>query len=356
MGNIKKFWLRFWVVFLFHIVIKSFDLSFPNGPFELNIRSLVFSVFFIVYGLTAWQIGDYMNIYFRRWVNTIERERSRILAHILLHIILGYLLVFSLNYLYRLGDVHLFNKGDLWKNILWFNPELTISLLSMYLIVLGFDSYFQVQKKLQDELLKAKELERENLLAQYRALKAQIEPHFLFNSLSVLSSLVYEDADLSADFIMKMSKTLRYIIEKNEFHLVQLSEELGFLEAYFFLIRTRLETGVILEERLEKSFVENTFLPPVSLQILVENAINHNKYNPDDPLKITIESENDFIVVRNNLNPRMKAESSTQTGLMNLSKRYELVSQKQVIIQKTDDEFIVKLPTLNHSDYERFNI
>lgn len=356
MGNIRKFWLRFWVVFLFHIVIKSFDLSFPNGPFELNIRSVVFTLFFMVYGLTIWQIGDYMNVFFQRWVSNIKNERSRIFTHILLHLVLGYLLVLSLNYLYRMGDVHLFNRGDQWKDILWVNPELTISLLSMYLVVLGFDSYFQIQRKLQDELLKAKELERENLLAQYRALKAQIEPHFLFNSLSVLSSLVYKDADLSADFIMKMSKTLRYIIEKNEFHLVRLSEELGFLDAYFFLIKTRLEDGVLLENNLEKSFVENTFLPPVSLQVLVENAINHNKYNPDEPLKIIIESDHNFIVVRNNLNPRMKKESSTQTGLMNLSKRYELVSQKQVIIQKSENEFVVKLPVLNLSDYERFNI
>lgn len=356
MGNIRKFWLRFWVVFLFHIVIKSFDLSFPNGPFELNIRSLAFSIFFIAYGLIVWQISDYLNTYFQKWVKKIKRERRKILVHTSLHVILGYFFVLSFNHLYRIGDILFFDNEHLWKDILWVNPELTISLLSMYLIVFGFDSYSQIQKRLQDELLKTKEMERENLFAQYKALKAQIEPHFLFNSLSVLSSLVYEDADTSAYFITKMSKTLRYIIEKNEFHLVQLSEELGFLESYFFLIKTRLENGVILENNLEKSFVGNIYLPPVSLQILVENAINHNKYNPDDPLKITIGQEREFVVVRNNLNPRMRTEPSTQTGLTNLSKRYALVSQKQVIIKKTENEFIVKLPILTLSDYERFNI
>ena len=356
MRSIRKFWLRFWVIFLFHIIIKSFDLSFPNGPFELNVRSLVFSLFFISYGLIIWQIGEFFNQYFQRWVSKLKTERHRIVLTIFLHSVLAYTLVLSLNYLYCLGDVYLFDRGKQWETVLWFNPELTVSLLSMYLVILGSDSYFQIQKKLQDELLKAKELEQENLLAQYRALKAQIEPHFLFNSLSVLSSLVYENADLSANFIMKMSKTLRYIIEKNSFNLVRLSDELDFLDSYFFLIKTRLEDGVLLENKLERSFVENTFLPPVSLQILVENAINHNKYNPDDPLKVTIESEPEFIVVRNNLNPRMKTEPSTRIGLKNLSKRYELVSHKALEIQKTSYEFVVKLPILNHSDYERFNI
>ena len=133
------------------------------------------------------------------------------------------------------------------------------------------------------------ELEKDNILAQYKALKAQIEPHFLFNSLSVLSSLVYENADIAAVFIVKMSKTLKYIIEKNEFHLVKLSEELQFLDAYFFLIKTRLGNGVFLENKFESTFTENTFIPPVTLQLLVENAVNHNKYNPDVPLKITVE-------------------------------------------------------------------
>ncbi len=354
--SIKKFWLRFWVIFLFQIVIKSFDLSFPNGPFELNFRSLVFSIYFMIYGLLIWQIGDFLNSVFQHWFCKLKSEKQKILAVTFLHIISGYILMLSFNLFYRLGDVSFFGNVKIWSKTLWINPELTISLLSMYLIILGFDGYFQMQKMLQDELLKARELEKENLLAQYRALKAQLEPHFLFNSLSVLSSLVYEDADLSVKFILKMSKTLRYIIEKNEFNLVRLSEELEFLDAYFFLVKTRLDNGVFLENKLENSVSENTYLPPVTLQLLVENAVNHNKYNPEEPLKIRIDNESDYIVVRNNLNPRLKNENSTKTGLKNLTKRYELLSKSVVIIEKTDTEFIVKIPVLTQADYERFNI
>ena len=356
MKGIRKFWLRFWVVFLIQIIIKSFDQSFPQGPFEFNFRSLIFTLFFLGYGLFIWWVADFLNNYFQYWARNIKKELNRIVILTSLHGIVGFILSVSLNHLYRLGDIYLFNNAENWNTITFLNPELTVALTSLYLLILGFDGYFETQRNLQNEILKAKELERENLLAQYKALKAQIEPHFLFNSLSVLSSLVYEDADLSADFIVKMSKTLRYIIEKNEFHLVKLSEELEFLDAYFFLVKTRLDNGVFLENMLEPSFTENTYIPPVTLQLLVENAVNHNKYNPEVPLKIVIEKESDFIIVRNNLNPRVKSEPSTQIGLKNLKRRYELVSQKKVLVNVTDSEFIVKIPLLNSFDYERFNI
>ena len=356
MKGIRKFWLRFWVVFLIQVIIKSFDQSFPFGPFELNLRSFVFTFYFVVYGLIIWKIADYFNLYFQRWTKNLKSIGLKIVIVTFLHAVLGFILVVSLNHLYRLGDVYLFGYAETWSKNSFLNPELTVALTAIYLLILAFDGYYEMQKNFQNEILRARELEKENILAQYKALKAQIEPHFLFNSLSVLSSLVYEDADLSANFIIKLSKTLRYIIEKNEFHLVKLSEELVFLEAYFFLIKTRLDDGVFLENKLDKSFTENTFLPPVTLQLLVENAINHNKYNPENPLRIIIEKKDEFILVKNNLNPRDVKRHSTQTGLKNLSKRYELVSQKRIMVKQTNSDFEVKIPVLKYSDYERFNI
>ena len=352
----RQIWFRLWVVFLIHLMIKSFDLSFPNGPFELSLRSLLFSLFFMIYGLLMWYCADRVNRFFQHLVRNQGSERKRIALLTLLHAVFGFVFLLSLNHLYRLGDIVLFNNHKVWESVLFLNPELTVSLLCIYLIVLGFDGYFQTQKRLQEQLLRAKELEKENILAQYKALKAQIEPHFLFNSLSVLSSLVYEDADLSADFIVKMSKTLRYIIEKNEFHLVKLSEELEFLKAYFFLIKIRLGEGVFLDVELEKSFVESTFIPPVTLQLLVENAVVHNKYNPEDPLKISIRKEENHMIVSNNLNIRSDKETSTLTGLKNLSRRYELLCGQNVEAEATADEFVVRIPVLNTTDYERFNI
>ncbi|MBT3382876.1 MAG: sensor histidine kinase [Prolixibacteraceae bacterium] len=356
MVNTSKIWVRFLVVFLFHLIIKSFDRSYPGGPFELNLRSLVFSLLFISYGLLLWYLAESFDSKLHSWMRNPEGNRRKMIVITLFHSIFAFVFMVSLNYLYRFSDTYLFENASGWNDISFFNPELTVSLTIIYLVVFGFDSYSQIRIKLQEGLLKTEQLEKESILAQYQALKAQIEPHFLFNSLSVLSSLVHEDADLSSNFIIKLSKTLRYIIEKNEFHLVKLKEELEFIDAYFFLIKTRLDNGVFLENKLEKSFVETTFIPPATLQLLVENAVNHNKYNPENPLIIQIEKEGDFIVVRNNLNPREILESSTRQGLKNVARRYELISELKVDINKTNTVFTVKIPVLNQSDYERFNI
>ena len=138
--------------------------------------------------------------------------------------------------------------------------------------------------------------------------------------------------------------------------MVRLSEELEFLDSYFFLIKTRLDSGVSLKNKLEPSFIESTYIPPATLQLLVENAINHNKYNPENPLKIEINKNDDFIVVSNNLNLREITEVSTKKGLKNIEKRYKLISNSRVEFTKTDSEFIVKIPVLKQADYEGFNI
>lgn len=356
MVNISKIWIRFLVVFLFHIIIKGFDQSFPNGPFAMDFRSLIFSIYFLSYSLFIWYLSDWFNIKLHGLLKNPESNQKKMILGTFLHVVFAFALMVSLNFLYRQGDTHLFENGFLWKDISFVNPELTVSLTSIYLVIFGFDSYSQIRIKLQEGLLKTEQLEKESILAQYQALKAQIEPHFLFNSLSVLSSLVHEDADLSSDFIVKLSKSLRYIIEKNKFYLVKLSEEMEFLEAYFFLIKTRLDDGVFLENKLKGSFVESAYIPPATLQLLAENAVNHNKYNPKNPLRIQIIKEGDFIVVRNNLNLRETPETSTKQGLNNIARRYELISGTKIEIHKTETEFIVKIPVLNKTDYERFNI
>ncbi|MBN1820635.1 MAG: histidine kinase [Prolixibacteraceae bacterium] len=353
MARINKLWLRLFLIFFVQVIFKSFDQSFPNGPFELNVRSFLFTAFFIGYGYFIWVLASWFNNIVLKWLKNVRKNFNRLLFQALLHLVFGYILVLSFSFLYRYGDLYLF--GYEWEGVNILNPELTIGLLGVYLMIIGFDGYFNSQKELQTGLLKVEQQEKENALAQYRALKAQIEPHFLFNNLSVLSSLVYKDADLSSEFIVNLSRTLRYIIEKNEFYLVSLSEEIRFLESYFFLIKTRLDEGISLNNRLTQSDTDTYYIPPATLQMLVENAVNHNKYDPDEPLIITIERDNNCVVVKNNLNLRTVFESSTKQGLKNISKRFELIAKKKIIIENTGSEFIVKLPMLNNSDYERFD-
>lgn len=120
-----------------------------------------------------------------------------------------------------------------------------------------------------------------------------------------------------------------------------------------FLIKTRLDAGVFFDNQLDKSVIESTYNPAVTIPLLVENAIKHNTYNPDNPLKIRIKKERDYIVTNNTYNPRSVLDESTKKGLKNISEPYDLIFHKKVEVLNTENEFIVKIPILKRNDYER---
>lgn len=206
---------------------------------------------------------------------------------------------------------------------------------------LGALFFFYVQWA--DALKREQKLREEKLVFQYETLKNQVNPHFLFNSLNALSSLVKKDAALSEKFIQKLSSIYRYILDNREKELVQLKEEVEFVKNYFYLQKLRDEEKIEMSINLENT--EGIKILPVSLQILVENAFKHNSATRKNPLKISIEFENpSTIKVTNNLQVKNDWTDSSKTGLKNLSERCRLIIGGEPEIQKTDKEFIVKLP------------
>lgn len=194
--------------------------------------------------------------------------------------------------------------------------------------------------------LKAEQLEKENLLSQFSALKSQVNPHFLFNSLSILSSLVKKDPDLSEQFIDRLSKAYRYILEQRDTDLVPLATELDFLKSYTFLLRTRFEQKFEVNILLNDETVATSKIPPLTLQLLVENAVKHNRMSETEPLQITIEQEAGNLVVRNNFRPRGDKPTSTGMGLQNIINRYALLTDQPVWAGETEADFVVKVPLL----------
>ncbi len=236
------------------------------------------------------------------------------------------------------------------------NPELTMSLLMMYMMVFAFDVYYRFSIKAKEDQIQLEKLRRENAIAQYLNLKSQIEPHFLFNSLSVLSSIIYTDVNLASEFILRLSRILRYVIEKNEFMLVPLREEISFAEDYLFLIQTRFEEGIICDNLVKRDVVNTTYIPPATLQLLIENAIKHNKFTKEKPLRIQLTREKDHLVVKNNINRRKDFQNSTKQSLDNLIRRFSHLSDKPVVVHQTEETFKVNIPILTGKQYERFNI
>lgn len=195
--------------------------------------------------------------------------------------------------------------------------------------------------------LKAGQLEKENLLSQFSALKSQVNPHFLFNSLSILSSLVKKDPDLSEQFIDQLSRSYRYILEQKEQSLVTLRTELEFIRSYAFLLKIRFENKFDLRFDLPDDILDQYKIAPLTLQLLIENAVKHNRMSVKEPLIVEVSVENaQTLVVKNRMQTRHTAAASTGLGLQNIINRYALLTGRPVWAGECEDLFVVKVPLL----------
>lgn len=181
--------------------------------------------------------------------------------------------------------------------------------------------------------------------AKYESLKSQIDPHFLFNSLNVLTSLIGENPKLAEKFTTKLSKVYRYVLEQKNKDLIDLDEELLFAKTYMELLKMRFEDAVIFEIP-EKASNSEFKIIPLSLQLLLENTIKHNVVSEENPLTVKIVEENGYLVITNNYSPKAVLEKGTKVGLKNIIDRYNLITLKKVSVEKTGETFTVKLPLL----------
>ena len=213
--------------------------------------------------------------------------------------------------------------------------------------MLTIEISMQFFQKWKDSLIEVEKYKTESTQAQLQNLKNQINPHFLFNNMSVLSSLVYKDQDKAVDFINQLSKVYRYLLDNKDKELVSLKDELTFIKSYTYLLKIRFDSNINFDFAIS-SISENKLLPPMALQILIENAIKHNEISNEQPLTVTISSLNDEqLEVRNNIYLRSVSEPSNKSGLPNIIARYSFFTEKPIEIIDDSKTFIVKLPLLN---------
>lgn len=195
----------------------------------------------------------------------------------------------------------------------------------------------------KQSLVVQERLKKEALEAKLESLKKQLDPHFLFNSLSVLSGIIHSDTELADRFITKLSQVYRYVIEHNETKKVTLQEEIKFVESYAFLLKVRFQDKIVLE--IEPNlFTTDGFLLPLSIQLLVENAVKHNKMS--DTLFLKIYLEDGKVWLENNIQKRETLSHSTGVGLNNLRNRYLLLSNEEIEVTETKGLFKVGVPLL----------
>ena len=197
------------------------------------------------------------------------------------------------------------------------------------------------------KLLEAESLKRLSSQAELQIVKNQINPHFLFNNLNVLSSLILQNNTDANKFIEEFSKVYRYILKNHEKELVALETELHYIDPYIFLLKQRFSEGLQVKLDIPESY-RQFLIVPVALQILIENAIKHNVVSRQKPLCINIHvNGNNSIVVSNNLQTKLTIERSSGIGLRNIIKRYSLVSDRQVSIDNEQNSFTVTLPLIH---------
>ncbi len=181
--------------------------------------------------------------------------------------------------------------------------------------------------------------------ARFDALKNQLDPHFLFNSLNVLTSLIEEDPHQAQKFTTSLSKVYRYVLEQKNKDLVTVDEELRFARTYVRLLKMRFEESIVFDIP-EQSSIPDARIVPLSLQLLLENAVKHNVVTSSKPLRLSDREEGGMMVVHNNIQEKQVVKKRSGVGLQNIKQRYAILSDREVIIEKTASDFSVSLPML----------
>lgn len=228
----------------------------------------------------------------------------------------------------------------LWKRI-WF--------IALVILLSGGLLYWYIKSR-ERNLKKLQKLEQEKIQFQFQVLRNQVNPHFLFNSFNTLISFIEEDPAMAVDYVEKLSSFFRNIVNYRDQDVISLEEELGILKTYFYLQQKRHGQNLTLNISISGEQKKHIFIPPLTLQLLIENAIKHNAVSKETPLEIMIYLNNNKLVVKNNINPRISREAGTGTGLQNIVKRYNLLSSENVSVQNDGINFTITLPILNKTD------
>ncbi|MGC3946504.1 MAG: histidine kinase [Chryseolinea sp.] len=293
------------------------------------------SFFCLCIWVLLWRGNAWLTDYIDVRIPWLKEPIKRLVVSIVTTIVYTVGIVLLLMYIFRL--VFDFTFGSALQYTLVYSMVITL----IVCLFLHGRAFFLNWSKVE---LDAEKLRNENLTARYEVLKGQLDPHFLFNSLNVLTNLVYQSADQSAAFIRQLSEVYRYVLDIRHKELVSVAEEMKFVESYLYLNKIRFGDKLRFINQLANS---EGRVPPLAVQMLVENAIKHNIISEDDPLTISISRLNDFIVVQNNLQRRNPTEQySTGIGLDNISRRYEILSDKTIVVEETDRSFKVMIPIL----------
>lgn len=306
-----------------------------------------YSITFLISGMYTFFIGlgnGFLNDYLDSKFSWTDETRKRTIAAIVGTLVMNIALVYFCNYLNFIviqgKNPEKFFNGEM-NFINWFFINFAI-MISAIGHARGFMAAWKnsTKKEVVEQKLIAKSAN-----AQFESLKNQLDPHFLFNSLNVLDSLIEENPVQAQRFTNSMSKIYRYVLEQKDKELVSVEEEIDFAKTYCELLKTRFEDAVTFDFNISEEDKKG-FVVPLSLQLLLENSIKHNFATSSKPLNIKIFTEKGNLIIENNLQTRELPNTSTGVGLANIVSRYNLLTERNVFVEKSEAFFRVKLPIL----------
>lgn len=317
-------------------VLGSFLLTFITCPDCLDDtrRYLLVAVFSSLLWILLWIGNALLSDFISAKISWVENPVKRLTVGLMSMVVL------------TVGVTYLVSRA--WELIAHFEFGGYYPVMASSLIVTLLISFFLHGREFllqwKDSLVKAEKLQRENAVSRFESLKNQVNPHFLFNSLNVLSNLVYDSPDQAMKFIKQLSQVYRYVLDTREREVVPIGEELHFLDAYLFLQQIRFGDKLRVENIISD---ESSMVAPLALQILVENAIKHNEISLEHPLLIHLYRFEELLVVENSLRrKKLPAGHYQGVGIDNIRKRYQFLTNKEVVVNETENIFRVSLPRI----------
>jgi len=335
---------RDWVRFIYYllagfIVGLLLQLIFPHGK---SGQGTVFFHFLTTIVITAlvWEGNLVIDNQMNRYLPWLKSPGRRILVHLPVSMIYSSVAIFSTIWFF---DTYVCTMPASIRDSMM-PTSIAIGLI-ITIAILATEIGSQFFYKWKQSLVEIEKYKAESIQAQLSNLKEQVNPHFLFNNLSVLSSLVYKDQDKAVDFINQLSKVYRYILDTRNNELITLEEEFRFIESYTYLLQIRYGKNISFKFDVP-AHKYNLLLPPLALQLLIENAIKHNEVSADYPLHLSIEEFENVLEVKNNLQVRHSHEKSSGTGLNNIRQRYRHYTDRMVEVVNDGRYFVVRIPLL----------
>lgn len=330
------------LVFIIGCAVFVFGHIFSGGfHFESTNEFLIDFTFYQLYSFVL----GYSNMYFFDYLNGLQWKPNSLVKRILAGVIGSTLLTLMGLFFLRALTAVIFNGQNLTNfiaNETWrsytFGFWITLSIVAIFHLIYFYNKY-------QQNRIKEQKVIAGTASAKFDALKNQLDPHFLFNSLNVLTSLIDENPEMAQKFTTSLSKVYRYVLEQRDKELVTVDEELQFAKTYMSLLKMRFEDSIVFNMPEQASNPESKVVP-LSLQLLLENAVKHNTVNSSSPLHIKIYEDKGALIVENNLQPKQILKKSSGVGLTNIKQRYNLLTDKKVNIYKETDRFAVALPIL----------